>query len=210
VTTTFPSSGVVQVGLQASSPVGDWASTRQTLAVNALPSANASGQVAYPVREGGSVPLRGSGFDPEGQPLTFRWDLDGDHAFETQGATPRFSAVGLDGPVTRVVTLQVCDHVGGCNDDTALVRVSNAPPRANAGPDRRTKRRKRLRFRVRISDPGRGDRHRVVWNWGDRRRSRGRTAFHAWDRPGLYRVRVTVVDDDGARATDTVRVRVRR
>jgi hypothetical protein len=91
------------------------------------------------------------------------------------------------------------------------VRITNVRPRANAGPDRRTRRGKRLRFRVRITDPGKRDRHRITWRWGDGRRSTtGRTAFHAWRRPGTYVVRVTVKDDDGALGSDTVRVRVAR
>ena len=206
-THTFATGGTFIVGLEATAPASDRAVTSQAVTVNGTPTAEAGGP--YTVREGGSAALAGTGSDPEGQPLTFAWDLDGNGDFETAGANPRIAA-RIDGPAGATVGLRVCDAPGACSTDSASVQTTNVAPRANAGPNRRTKRRKRLRFRVRISDPGLGDRHRVTWNWGDRRRSTGRTASHVWRRRGLYIVRVTVTDDDGGRSTDTVRVRVTR
>ena len=205
---SFPQ-GVSVVGLRATGPSGDVATARGTIAVNGTPSAVAGGETPYGVREGSTITLTGAGADPEGQPLDFRWDLDGDRSFETVGRQPRFSAVGLDGPVTRVVGLRVCDTVGGCATDTALVRIANAPPRANAGRDRAARRSQRIAFRVRAVDPGR-DRLRVTWRFGDRTRARGARVSHRYRRAGRYTVTVTVVDDDGAATVDRVRVRIRR
>jgi PKD domain len=111
--------------------------------------------------------------------------------------------------VTRVATLRVCDFFGACVEATAIVRVTNAPPRANAGRDRRAKPRQRLLFRMRATDPGR-DRLRVLWTFGDGRRASGAVVTHRFRRARTYIVRATVIDDDGARATDRVRVRVTR
>jgi hypothetical protein len=161
------------------------------------------------VPEGRSVALAAAATDLDGDALDYRWDLNGDGAFESTGQTTTFTALGLDGPVTRVATLRVCDFFGACVEATGLVRVTNAPPRANAGRDRRAKPRQRLRFRMRATDPGR-DRLRVLWRFGDGGRASGARATHRYRRPGRYIVTAIVIDDDGARATDRVRVRVTR
>jgi hypothetical protein len=205
---SFPA-GVQTVGLEASRLGGDTASIRRRIAVNSRPTAVAGGPNGYSVREGGSVQLAGSGSDPEGQVLAYSWDLNGDGTFEVNGQMTSFAALHLDGPATRTASLRVCDSAGGCSTSAATVRVTNAPPRANAGPDRRAKRRARVRFRMRATDPGR-DRLRVLWNFGDGRRASGAVVTHRFRRARTYVVRATVIDDDGARATDRVRVRVTR
>ena len=99
---------------------------------NSAPTAEAGGP--YNVGEGGSVGLDGSGSsDPDqaANTLTYVWDLDADTVFgeagET-GSTPTFSAAGLDGPTSRVVTLRVTDGDGVSDEDTATVNVTNVPP----------------------------------------------------------------------------------
>src|SRR5919201_1005506 len=64
----------------------------------AAPTGSAGGP--YKVYEGASVVLRATGTDPDGQSLRYAWDLNGDGAFETSGASVRFSAAGLAGPST--------------------------------------------------------------------------------------------------------------
>jgi hypothetical protein len=176
--------------------------------VNGRPTAVAGGPNGYSVREGGSVLLVGSGSDPEGQALAYSWDLNGDETFEVNGQMTSFAALHLDGPTTRAFVLRVCDSAGGCATSSATARVRNAPPRVNAGRDRRVKRGRRVRFFVRASDPGR-DRLKATWRIAGRKK-RGSRVTHVFKRPGLYVVRVTVTDGDGGSTTDRVRVRVAR
>jgi len=204
---SFPP-GVQTVGLEASRPGGDTASVRLKIAVNGRPTAVAGGPNGYSVREGGSVLLTASGTDPEGEALSYSWDLDRNGAFEVSGQTTSFSALHLDGPTTRAFVLRVCDSAGGCATSSATARVRNAPPRANAGHDRRVKRGRRVRFFVRASDPGR-DRLKATWRIAGRTK-RGSRVTHVFKRLGLYVVRVTVTDGDGGSTTDRVRVRVAR
>jgi hypothetical protein len=205
----YTAPGPVSIGLEAIQPGGDHAIARQTVTINALPTAVAGGPNGYSVREGGSVQLAGSGTDPEGQALAYSWDLNGDGAYEVNGQMTAFSALTLDGPATRSAMLRVCDSAGACATSAATIRVINVRPRANAGPDRRARRRARVRFRMRATDPGR-DRLRVLWNFGDGRRARGAVVTHRFRRARTYIVRATVIDDDGARTVDRVRVRIRR
>lgn len=203
----FTTRGPHEIGLQASRPGGDTAIARQVITVNGTPTVEAGGPPNRVV-EGGRVVLRASGSDPEG-PMTYAWDLDANGTFETPGLHPAFSAARLDGPLVRNITLQGCDSAGVCVRDGGVVQVANANPRINAGPNRRTKRGKRVRFRLRWSDPG-PDRITVSWRFGDGKRARGLAASHVYRRPGRYRIRVWVRDDDGGGAVDYVIVRVRR
>ena len=205
VTRTFPTGGAFAVGVEASG--GDRVTYRRVIVVNGRPTAEAGGP--YVLREGGDGTFAGSGADPEGQALSFGWDLDKNGSYETAGANPRISAARTDGPFSLAVTLQVCDSAGGCTTDDATVGVTNVAPRANAGRDRRAKRRQRVRFRVAIADPGAGERFHIAWNCGNGRRATGRTATCRYGRRGRFTVRVTVTDDDGGRGADSVRVRVR-
>jgi len=107
---------------------------------NIAPTADAGGP--YVVDEGGTTPLSGSGFDFDSDPLTFTWDLDGDAVFgetgpaaargDEVGATPTFSAAGLDGPSLANVTLRAFDGTNA-TDALATVSVANVSPTAFAG-----------------------------------------------------------------------------
>ena len=206
----FTTRGAHDVGLRASRPGGDTAVVRQIVTVNASPAADAGADRTVP--EGGRIVLRASGTDPEGQPLTYAWDLDGNSTieFKTPGPSPTFSAARLDGPSARTIYVQACDTAGGCGRDVGLIRITNVRPRVNAGPNRRVKRGTRARFRVRASDPGR-DRLTATWRFGDRTRAvRGFVVRHVYRKAGRYRVTVRVVDDDKGRSSDLLIVRVRR
>ncbi len=87
----------------------------------APPTVSAGGP--YTVVEGGTVVLGATGTDPNGDPLTYEWDLDGDAVFETTGATPTFDATGLVAPVTVSVTVRATDPSGLSATASATVSV---------------------------------------------------------------------------------------
>jgi hypothetical protein len=205
VSWTFASGGNYVVGLEASGSSGDRALARQSVSVNTTPTARSGGP--YRFIEGRAGTLSGSAVDPDGQSLSFAWDLDNNGTPETAGAVARFTS-SLDGPTTTTATLQVCDGIA-CATDRANIVIANSAPTANGGPDRKGRRGQRMRFRARASDSG-PDRLRVVWRFGDGRRAAGRNVVHRFRRARDYGVTVTVTDDDGASKTDRVRVRIRR
>lgn len=84
------------------------------------PTADAGGP--YAVVEDGTVTLQASGTDPEGLPVDFAWDLDGDGSFETPGATVPFSPTAR-APRLLTVRVQVTDAGGLVAVDTATVQV---------------------------------------------------------------------------------------
>ena len=94
---------------------------------NDPPTVDAAGP--YTVAEGSSVTLSATGADPDGDALSYSWDLDGDGTFETVGSSVVFSAATLDGPTTATVSVRVSDGPATATD-TATVGVSNVDPRA--------------------------------------------------------------------------------
>lgn len=108
-------------------PVGDIPADGFPLFSNETPSADANGP--YTVDEGETVALDGTGsYDPDGDPLTYEWDLDNDGVFETPGPTPVFSAAGQDGPDTQPIALRVCDPLGECDTATGVININNVAP----------------------------------------------------------------------------------
>ena len=86
------------------------------------PTVNAGGP--YDVVEGGSVVVTATGSQPDGQTLTYRWDLDDNGSFETPGRSVTFSAAGLHGPVTRTIAVQATAPTGLTATDEAKVNVA--------------------------------------------------------------------------------------
>ena len=96
---------------------------------NVAPVADAGGP--YSVNEGATLTVAGSGSDPEGEPLTYAWDLDNDGTFETSGQSVTFSAASLDGPSSHTIAVQVTDNGGLTATDQATVNVLNVAPTAS-------------------------------------------------------------------------------
>ncbi len=78
--------------------------------LNQPPEVTAGGP--YDVAEGGSIVVESIGNDPDGDTLTYIWDLDNDGVFETPGQNVVFSAENLTGPATQTIAVQVTDPAG--------------------------------------------------------------------------------------------------
>ncbi len=179
-----------------------------SIAIDSPPVANAGGPYTAP--EGGSVQLDGSlSFDPDpGDTLSFAWDLDGDGSFETNGVSPLFSAVGLNGPSVRSVKLQVCDPFNLCATSTAVVIIQNVSPEVGAidAPVDPIKVNTSINASAIFTDTGSLDTHTAVWDWGDGSTSPGSVDelahrigpdSHVYQKAGVYQIKLTVTDQDG-------------
>lgn len=176
------------------------------LDLNAPPTVEAGGP--YSVDEGSVVTLSAVGSDPDGDPLTYLWDLDNDAVYETAGQSVVFS--GLDGPASLTVGVQVLDDGGLTGTATAVVNVNNVAP--VAGPITAPAAPVNISTPVSVSanftDAGLPDTHTAVWDWGDGTSSAGTVTeasgsgsvadSHTYALPGLYTITLTVTDDDGA------------
>lgn len=185
---------------------------------NGPPVADADGP--YTVPEGSSVGLDGTGStDPNGDPLTFEWDLDADGTFETPGPTPTFSAAGRDGPGSQSVTLRVCDPFGLCDTDTSTVTITNVPPTPDAGPDQTVYRFDPVSLSGTWADPAGSLDDPYAWSWdldGDGSvDASGSASFGtsvsqttSFALEGFYTLTFEVTDKDGGVGSDDLVVEV--
>jgi extracellular elastinolytic metalloproteinase len=117
--------------------IGSYALTLST-ATNPGPVGVSAGG-PYTLAEGGSLQLTGIATDPNGDGLTYLWDLNGDGAFgDVTGQSPlvpwsTFEALGVnDGPGVFTVRLRVTDGVNpAVTSAVSLLTVTNAPPTGN-------------------------------------------------------------------------------
>jgi uncharacterized protein len=173
------------------------------LTPNAPPTVNAGG--SYSVNEGSSVTLNANGSDPNGDSLTYAWDLDNNGSFETSGQSASFSAAALDGPSSYTVKVKATDPGGLSATSTATVDVKNVAPTVTlSGPTGNLScGSNNASLTVSFSDPGVADTHTAVIIWGDGNTetiSPATSPFsrsHTYALVGTYTANVTVTDDDG-------------
>jgi len=102
-------------------------------AVAAAPSADAGGP--YAIDEGAGVILDASGSsDPDGDPLTFLWDLNDDSVFGDEiGETVSLEwtdlvAFGIDDDGTFPVAVRVSDGTGDSDTASGTIEVTDVAP----------------------------------------------------------------------------------
>ena len=190
----------------------------------------------YTVVEGSTAQLDASGsFDPDGvSGLTYEWDLDGDGIFgesgtaagrgDETGATPTFSAAGLDGPSTFPVVLRVTENTTGLSVVTGLaITITNVAPTAlglTLSAQAIDENGSTL-LSGSFTDPGTLDTHTVFINWGDGNSQSVSLAAGVLNFSGIshqyldnkagnapYTVTVTVADKDGGSTFGTAAVTV--
>jgi hypothetical protein len=98
------------------------------------PPSGALGGSPWSAVEGAGVTLAASVFDPEGDPLTYAWDVNGDGTYtDATGATPfltwdELDALGLDGPGSYSVSVRVSDGYDTVTIGPGTLTVANAAP----------------------------------------------------------------------------------
>ncbi len=103
------------------------------VSTNAAPLVNIGGP--YVMDEGNDLPLDASlSSDPDGDGMTFRWDLDNDGVFDDGvGATPTIGystirTLGLPLDVANPIAVEVSDGRGGVTYAFTTLTINNLPP----------------------------------------------------------------------------------
>jgi len=208
----------VDVTLRVTDDDGGVAEQQWSIALSGGPVIAAGGP--YRVAEGGEIDLVPEVMDPEGDALTYAWDLDGDGAPDDgEAPTATFSARGIDGPSERSIGLVVFD---GTHLATVAipVTVQNAPPVFASVPAATAVLGRPWTYGVQAIDPGEDrveleidpedlplgmtfDAAALVLTWTPNER-----ATLEGDPPGHYAFTIAAEDDDGARARQDVAVSI--
>ncbi|MDY6792884.1 MAG: PKD domain-containing protein [Thermodesulfobacteriota bacterium] len=178
-----------------------------TVTVNHPPIANAGSDLVVAPGETFSLDASKS-TDADGKVVRHYWDLGDGRKARGRKVSHVYRKPGL-----YTASLRVEDNSGSlCNFATDQCKVFvNASPESNAGEDRVASVAEPVHFSGVDSRDTDGKIVSYDWNLGDGTKKSGVNITHAFLKPGLYRVRLTVTDDSNAKnktATDTLTVRV--
>ena len=175
---------------------------------NTAPTANAG--VSYTGVEGTAIAFDASGTtDTEQNPLTYRWDFESDRTYDTAfSADPTASHVYCD-DFAGSVTVEVSDGEF-TNTASAPVSVTNVAPKVDAGADKNVDEGDTVQFGGTASDAGTCDTLTYSWDFGDSSPAvtGTLTPAHSYCDNGIYKVKLTVTDDNGGVTSDTLTVTV--
>lgn len=200
--TSTPDGQYLQVETTLQITSGDVSPILYDLTVNVdnqPPVADAGGP--YVGDEGTPIVFDGSASsDPDGDVLTYEWDLDGVlSTIESTDATPSMT---WNDDYSGIVTLTVTDPSGATDSATATVTVNNVNPTIESItiPTEPIAVGTETTVSASYTDPGSADTHTESWDWGDNAQSA--TDSHTYTEPGVYTVSLTVTDDDGGSDTE--------
>jgi hypothetical protein len=174
----------------------------------------------YSITEGSGITLHGSA-----TPATYThietvvWDLNGDAIFgDATGLEPHLDwsdlvNLGLDDDGAYDLTLKVIDDQGAAASSTGTLTITNRVPAIFASGPSMTSIGADHEIEFSASDPGDDTVSQWTVNWGDGAvdtfGSDAQTAWHVYENPGTFTVRITAQDEDGVHGPRTLGVTVK-
>lgn len=214
---SFPTSGPQTIRLRVTDSDNAQATAQQSITVsNPAPTASFTFSPSNPTVNQ-TVSFNGSASsDPEGQTLTYAWDLDGDGEFN-EGSGPTASRAFTTGG-NKTVQLRVTDPQNNSDVETKIVPVANRAPVASfnfAGTNPVTPSvpdvGEGINFVSTATDPD-GDDTVVDWDWdldgNGTFEASGQTIQYSFDTAGNKTVGLRVTDSSGASNSTTRTVTV--
>ena len=137
-------------------------------------------------------------YDREGRIVTYSWDFGDESTGSGVNTTHAYTTLG-----NYMVTLTVTDDVNQTDSDTMEVRVINQLPHAKVSKMwQQAKAIIPVTFNGSASFDPDGEILTYSWNFGDNETGAGEVVEHTYGEAGLYKVTLTVQDNDGGRHTD--------
>ena len=204
---SFPSAGAHQIAVRVTDVDGATAvATAAVTVVNHPPVASIAVQ-APPAVTGRATTLDATAsHDSDGTITDYRWDLDGDGVYETDGGTTATRALTFATHGAHSVGVEVVDDDGSTDDATLVVHVTDAPV---PGTIAAVPSQPRPGTTVALTLSGASDPDGTIasyqWDFGDGAQATTATpsTSHLFATRAIRTVTVRVVDNDGASATAT-------
>jgi len=190
---SYADNGTYAVTLTVRDNDNDTSSITKYLNVsNVAPSADFSFTPSFP-KDVDAIHFTDESYDSDGSVVSWFWDFGDGHNSTLQNPVHTYSDDGI-----YTVSLTIKDDDGASNSISKGIEVRNAPPTADfyyvpPSPDDRDN----VSF---YDSSGDADGSVVSWFWdfGDGNTSKEANPSHSYKNNGVYTVRLTVTDDDGA------------
>jgi len=207
----YTDQGEYTVSLSVTDDDGDVGTAETSITVNNVaPTATLS--VPDFVDEGTEVDVTFiDQYDPgKDDTLTYSFDLDHDGIYEIVDQSSASTVHTWNREGSYLVDAMIKDNDGGCTEYEISVLVWNVAPEASITAGSETiDEGDTVEFAATVLDPGSGDTHTVVWDFGDGTSSTGSIVQpHTYLEDGSYEVTLTVTDDGGATDTATMTITV--
>jgi PKD repeat protein len=136
--------------------------------------------------------------DPDGDPLTYRWDFGTGDAV----ATTAHTMYRYETPGAYTATLEVSDGRGGvAREEFAITVGASSTVTATATPAAGT-----VPLTVDFAAGAEGSAPSYAWDFGDGTTGTGAAPAHVYDEPGTYTATVTATDGDEELGSDTLAI----
>jgi len=208
---SFAAPGTYNVTLTVTDDEGQFDTKVYVVTVDAPPVATLAPTTSGV--EGSVVTFSAAGSsDPDGDQLQYRWDFNNDGTWDTNYSSSATAIHTWADDYSGQVIVEVYDGYATATATTALT-VANVNPVINsiAGPPGPLPLGSGVSLIGSFTDAGTPDTHTATFAWGDGTSSNGTiaesggsgtaTGSHVYAVPGVYRVTLTVTDDDGGTAT---------
>lgn len=176
------------------------------LGINIVPTANAGGNQTIEVNK--SISIKGSGTDTDGSIVSYLWKKG-----DIELATTASFVYTPDTVGTETLTLTVTDNDGDTASEsmtlvvTPIQTITNKAPTANAGDDKTVE----VNVAIQITGSGTdsdGSISAYQWSIGENVLATTSMFFYTPTEVGTDTLTLTVIDDDGSSAGDTMKVTV--
>lgn len=177
---------------------------------NEAPIARISG--SYAGQEGSPILFDASASTDDLSIVSYKWDWNGDGIYDETTSTPLVEHAWYD-DWSGSVKLKVADGYGLTDETSTTVTILNIAPVASIDsiehPYSNIFAGDAVTFYGSFSDPGIDDTHSTTWNFGDGTLASGvLTPTHVYATNGLFRITLTVTDDDGGVGSYSITIKV--